>query len=54
MLGFEGIRLVLPQPTLGLEAVRLGVDVRVPGNYVVAEHKLGLHTQVGWHISVGL
>lgn len=54
MLGFEGIRLVPPQPTLGLEAVRLRVDVRVPGNHVVAEHKLGLHIQVGGRITTGL
>lgn len=47
----EGIRLTLLQPAMGMEALCLREDARVPGHHIVAEHKLGLQRKNGQHIS---
>lgn len=50
----EGIiRLTLLQPAMGMEALRLREDARVPGHHIVAEHELGLQRKNGQHISLG-
>lgn len=52
VLALESIRLVLPQPALGLEAVRLREDAGVPGHHIMAQDKLCLQRKKGQHISV--